>query len=147
MYSECKRKGLQRGWYLNEYFDLKEEFKKCFPFFPSTFKPSLLTMLNSVGFSVVGQHHRGIDDCKSIAQLLCLMLRLGHNFQHPRKIPAEDFDPFTQPDFVDFGSQCEPASWKCTTPDCGIWNRPWMYYCRFCNCRQTDIIFADYSPS
>lgn len=139
LYTECARKGLMRPWYFQQYFDLKDCFCRCFPFFPPSFKPSLLTLLNAVGLDVVGQHHRGLDDCKTIAQLVVLMLRLGFPFDNNIKtIPSQGYDPWQHPEFVDFGSRCDPDSWKCTTPDCGIWNRPWMFYCRFCDCRQTD---------
>jgi inhibitor of KinA sporulation pathway (predicted exonuclease) len=139
LYTECKRKGIERPWYFSEYFDLKDCFCRAFPFFPPSFKPSLITLLNAVGLQVVGQHHRGLDDCKTIAQIVQLLLKLGFPFDNLKTVPSTpDYNPWQHPDFVDFGSRCEPDSWKCTTPDCGIWNRPWMYYCRFCDCRQTD---------
>lgn len=62
---------------MQEYFDIKEELLKCFRIFPSDYRPSLKIMLGVFGLKILGQHHRGIDDCKSISQIVKTLLSYG----------------------------------------------------------------------
>jgi len=158
--------------YLREYFDIKEELLKCFKLLPQDYRPSLKSLLAVLGLRILGQHHRGLDDCKTITQIVQRLLNFGHGFDEPREVPSDpNYNPYEDPFFVDFGSTTEPTSWKCATPDCGIWNRfaicrrgspvenfllnahpfpfnrPWMHYCRFCDCGQTNVTIASWSEA
>lgn len=50
------------------------------------------------------------------------LLELGHKFDDPKIVP-KDYDPWSDPLFVDFGSKSEPDAWFCATPGCDVWNR------------------------
>jgi len=89
-------------------------------------------MLQAFQLELIGKHHSGIDDCKSIVQIVQLLLSLGHKFDSPSKIP-EDYNPKEDPHFVNFGSVTEPLSWQCSNTSCGIWNRPWIKSCIICD--------------
>jgi len=87
-------------------------------------------MLQAFKLEFVGKHHSGIDDCRSIIQIVKTMLQLGFKFEQPIFIP-EDYNHKEDPNFQDFGSVTEPNSWKC--PSCEIWNRPWTKSCQTCD--------------
>jgi hypothetical protein len=162
LYAESKRKGFPFPSHLHHFLDIKSEFLKFYPWFPKTFRPSLKQLLHgmvhlglspfapclpfcpALSLNIVGHHHSGIDDCRTIASITRLLLSLGHPFSSPLEV-IDRADPFSDPLFVDFGSVCDPDSWLCTTATCGIWNRPWMHYCRFCDGRKSDIVYEDWA--
>jgi len=111
---------------------LKEEFRKFFPWFPESYRPDLRAMLKAMSLEFVGTPHQGIDDSRNIAQIVTTLMLLGHAFNSPKHIPP-NYNPYTDPKFVDFGSVTEPDAWQCTnTVTCGVWNRPWFDKCKFC---------------
>jgi len=124
-----KKKNIELNWWFKEYFDLKKEFIKFYPWFKS-YKPILKTMLQAFKLGFVGKHHSGIDDCRSIAQIVKTLLLLGHSFEQPIVI-EDDYDYTLDPNFIDFGSQTVPDSWQCK--NCEIWNRPWTKSCQACD--------------
>jgi len=131
LYKETQEKGIKTDWYFRDYFDLKAEFVKFLPWFPQTYRPRLNDMLRALNLPFIGKPHKGLDDSKNIAQIVLKLLLLGHSFSNPQVIP-ENYDPYTDPNFVDFGSVTEPGSWQCPSETCAVWNRPWSEQCRFC---------------
>ena len=147
------------AWWFKEYFDLKVEFDRYFPYFitnkhgqplhlmlrgkgspacnPPPPRISLLWVvlivhvfvstwhdvhgIPALGLPFVGRHHSGLDDCKTIVQIVQYLLKLGtslplplspevavsltplgwmdgwagHVFADPTKI-EKDFDPFEE---------------------------------------------------
>jgi len=101
-------------------------------------------MLQALQLDFVGKHHRGIDDCHSIALIVKAMLIAGHIFDKPVVIPP-DYDSQSDPSFLNFTSQAPSNSWtcvNCTTkfadkyskedPYRAVWNKPLASSCRFC---------------
>jgi len=88
-------------------------------------------MLRAFNLQFNGKPHQGIDDSRNIAQIVLKLLLLGHDFCYSKRIP-ENYDPYEDPNFVDFGSVTEPGAWQCPSEECAIWNRPWFDKCRFC---------------
>jgi len=127
--NEAKKKNIELNWWYKEYFDIKQEFIKFYPWFNS-YKPVLKTMLQAFKLEFIGKHHSGIDDCRSIVQLVKTMLLLGLSFDNPIIIP-EDYSYKDDPNFIDFGSTTVPESWQCEK--CEIWNRPWTKSCLSCD--------------
>jgi len=115
------------------------------PFFPfSVREPPLHIMLQALQLEFVGKHHRGIDDCHSIALIVKAMLIAGHSFDKAVVI-APDYDSQLDPSFLNFTSQAPSNSWKCETctpkfvdkycdedPYRAVWNKPLASSCRFC---------------
>jgi hypothetical protein len=89
-------------------------------------------MLNAFDLSFVGRHHSGLDDCKTIAQVVKVLLQLyPGTFTNPKNIRF-DYDASRDNSWVSFMSDCPPDSWLCTNPDCGVFNKPTYQNCRFC---------------
>eukprot|EP01118_Nematostelium_gracile_P000780 TRINITY_DN10788_c0_g1_i1.p1 TRINITY_DN10788_c0_g1~~TRINITY_DN10788_c0_g1_i1.p1 ORF type:complete len:398 (-),score=85.84 TRINITY_DN10788_c0_g1_i1:13-1206(-) len=143
--SEAKRKEIGLAPWYQEYYNVREEFRKFLPFFPFSIRePTLHIMLQAMGLDFVGKHHRGIDDCHSIATLVKAMLIAGHSFENPMKIP-EDYDQLKDPSFFTFAAHAPENSWKCQFCTqkfwdhfCendnfrAVWNKPLASSCRFC---------------
>jgi len=129
--TEAKRKQVDLKWYYHQYIDIKEEFRKFWPWFPTTFQPGLNIMLNAIGMEFEGKPHCGIEDAQNIARVVLQLLTLGHSFSTQKSIPAA-YDPFQDQQFVDFGSVADANAWQCPNTTCGLWNRPWKKECKFC---------------
>jgi len=80
------------------FFDLRKEYKKCFP---NAHVRGLSSMVAHSGTKFVGRHHSGIDDCMTIVQLVEVLLRNGHKFLEPCVID-ECYDPFRDTSFCEF---------------------------------------------
>jgi len=92
---EAQRKGITLSWWLKEYFDLKVEFERFFPYFITKKQgQSLGHILQAFGLPFVGHHHSGLDDCKTIVQAVRCLINLGHVFDKP--IENKNFDPLSQ---------------------------------------------------
>lgn len=114
---ECKEKNIPLGSWFGSYFDLKEELKKYIRILPETYFPNLQQILFAFDLTIVGTHHRGIDDCKTIATVVRELLRRGHRFESPREIPTNsDYNPLKDKAFVDFGS-VSAGGWLCESND------------------------------
>jgi len=144
LYQETEKKGIKTEWYYKEYFDLKDEFRKFLPWFPESYRPGLNDMLKALHLQFVGKPHQGIDDSRNIAQIVLRLLMLGHTFSVPKFIPP-DYDPYTDPKFVDFGSVTEPDAWQCQNLSCAVWNRPWFHKCRFCPSVKNAVQYPHFS--
>jgi hypothetical protein len=130
---EAARKGIQLEWWYTNYFDLREEFRHFYAWIPFLKRePPLYIMLNAFDLSFVGRHHSGLDDCKTIAQVVKVLLQLyPGTFTNPKNIRF-DYDASRDNSWVSFMSDCPPDSWLCTNPDCGVFNKPTYQNCRFC---------------
>eukprot|EP01124_Arcella_intermedia_P009669 TRINITY_DN16322_c0_g1_i1.p1 TRINITY_DN16322_c0_g1~~TRINITY_DN16322_c0_g1_i1.p1 ORF type:complete len:709 (+),score=116.45 TRINITY_DN16322_c0_g1_i1:81-2207(+) len=142
LHMEAQKKGIPLAWYFREYLDLKEEFRNFLPWFPQSYKPDLSSMLKALRLDFIGKPHQGIDDSRNIAQIVMRLILLGHTFSTPKKI-LPDYNPYTDPNFVDFGSQTEMNSWQCSSKQCGLWNRPWSQKCKFCSTSKDEKFPAD----
>jgi 3'-5' exoribonuclease 1 len=72
---ECARKGIQLERYWKRYFDVRTEFADLYyPGFEMQPIP-LLGMLSDLGMTFEGRRHRGIDDARNIARVVCRILR------------------------------------------------------------------------
>jgi inhibitor of KinA sporulation pathway (predicted exonuclease) len=137
LHKEAQKKKINLAWYYKEYLDLKEEFRLFFPWFPETFHPELKTMLKAFNLEFIGQPHNGLDDSRNIAQVILKLLLLGHSLNRPKTIPT-NYDPYSDPKFIDFGSVAEPDACQCPNLlTCGVWNRPWSDKCKFCSSLHT----------
>lgn len=130
---ECRRKNIPLEWWYADYFDLREEFRHFYPWFGFLKRnPPLYIMLNAFGLEFIGRHHSGLDDCKSIAQVVKVLLQLHPNtFTQTRKI-APDYDPWTDDSWISFMGNCPSDAWLCTNEKCAVYNKPSYYKCRFC---------------
>jgi inhibitor of KinA sporulation pathway (predicted exonuclease) len=135
--AEAHRKQIPLAKWFQEYFNLKEEFRKFLPWFPFRQRePSLHIMLRALNLDFVGKHHSGFDDCFSIAQIVQIMIQRGHKFDNPITIPTE-YNISSDPSFVTFSSYAPPGSWVCEV--CRekfsgpVWNKPTALECRFCS--------------
>ncbi len=84
--------------YFYRFFDLKKEYRKCFP---DAHVRGLSSMVQHSGLKFVGRHHSGIDDCHTIAQIVNVMLGHGHQFIEPVYIDRY-YDPFRDSSFSNF---------------------------------------------
>jgi len=132
LYREAQKKKINLAWYYKEYLDLKDEFRNFLPWFPESYRPDLRAMVKALRLDFMGKHHNGLDDSRNIAQIVLRLLLLGHVFTQPKQIPL-NYDPCSDPKFVDFGSVTEPGAWQCINGSCGVWNRPWFDLCKFCS--------------
>jgi len=128
---EAKRKGITLGNWFRNYFDVRQEFKQFYSWF--TFPPSsptLQAMLDAYSLNFIGRHHSGLDDCQSIAQIVKVLLQLHPNtFTHPKEFKQED-DPLKKA--FPYSACCPPGSWCCENTNCGVWNQPYVFQCKFC---------------
>lgn len=86
---ECMMKGIRLAAYFDRFFDLCKEFNK---FFPEYGAKSMSEMCQCLGVSRKVEAS-GIDNCKSIANMVASLLREGCAFMEPEVIPVT-FDPF-----------------------------------------------------
>jgi inhibitor of KinA sporulation pathway (predicted exonuclease) len=127
---EAQRKGITLPWYLRQYFDLKIEYTKCFPYFYYKNGPPLHSMLKSCNLQFVGRHHCGIDDCKTIALMIKRLITLRHEFKEPTII-SEDYDPLVDTATWNKFENVTPAgAWQCSV--CKLWNKPYHTTCSLC---------------
>lgn len=132
VFMEFRRKNIPADkFFYNEYYDVKTEFANLFPWFYRKATPALGHMLEAFNLDFVGQHHSGIDDCRSIAQLVKLLLPFGNCFTKLQKIPR-NYQPFSDPRWMNFPTVSPEHSWQCTNVTCGVWNPPHYASCRFC---------------
>ena len=110
--------------------------------------------VSALGLEFVGRHHSGLDDCKSIVQvvkklvksgnasysllhsrlhptLTLPLLPLGHVFAQPTAI-EESYDPTGDDSWNSFDNKVSEGCWLCTANDCQIWNRPFAKKCIAC---------------
>jgi len=127
---EAQRKGITLPWWFKEYFDLKVEFDRYFPYFiTNKHGQPLHLMLKALGLPFVGRHHSGLDDCKTIVQIVQYLLKLGHVFDNPTKI-EKPFDPYEE-SWNKFSNVPTGDAWQC--PGCQLWNKAFAkHYCAFC---------------
>jgi len=133
---EAKRKGIKLGDWFQNYFDVRQEFKQFYSWFP--FPPSFPTlqlMLDAYSLNFVGRHHSGLDDCQTIAQIVKILLQLHPNtFTHPKEFPLED-NPLGKA--FPHSSICPPDSWLCENEKCNVWNLPYVTQCKFCKSKRS----------
>lgn len=55
--------------------------------------PGMRGMLRALGLSLQGRHHRGIDDCRNIANILLSLVRRGGRIAASGSLPPEKFPP------------------------------------------------------
>jgi inhibitor of KinA sporulation pathway (predicted exonuclease) len=127
---EAQRKGITLPWWFKEYFDLKVEFDRYFPYFiTNKHGQPLHLMLKALGLPFVGRHHSGLDDCKTIIQIVQTLLKLGHVFDNPTKI-EKTFDPYEE-SWNKFSNVPTGDAWQCA--GCLLWNKAFAkHYCAFC---------------
>jgi inhibitor of KinA sporulation pathway (predicted exonuclease) len=127
---EAQRKDIALPWWFKEYFDLKVEFDRYFPYFiTNKHGQPLHLMLKALGLPFVGRHHSGLDDCKTIVQIVQYLLKLGHVFDQPTKI-EKPFDPLEE-SWNKFSNVPTGDAWQC--PGCALWNKAFAkHYCAFC---------------
>ena len=70
---DCARHGMDYPCQLEAHVNLKKEFASHMGIKPCGMKRAL----SLIGTPLVGQHHRGIDDARNIAQILAWMKRQG----------------------------------------------------------------------
>jgi len=130
---ETRRKSIPLPTWFTRYFDLRQEFRQFYSWFPfPAHAPSLQLMLNAYSLRVIGRQHSGLDDCKTIAQIVKVLLQLHPNtFNHPKEIP-KDHDPTSSMVKYAFSSRCPPGSWQCSRESCAVWNQPYVHSCKFC---------------
>ena len=110
--------------------------------------------------SFVGRHHSGLDDCKTIAQIVKILLQLRkiffdifvlnssnsltttllpdpNTFTHPKAVSA-DYDPNKDNSWVSFMGNCPPDAWLCPDSECAVYNKPTSRECRFCHAAKID---------
>lgn len=131
---EAKRKGIPLAWWYQEFFDVRQEFRQFYAWFPFLRRgPPLSVMIKAFGLKFFGRHHSGLDDCKSISQVVRVLLQLHPNtFTRPRVIPW-DYDPMKDSSWCSFMGHCPPDAWLCSNEKCMVYNRPHMMECNFCN--------------
>jgi len=95
---ESKNKNIPLLSHYYSFFDLRKEYKKCFP---NVHVRGLASMVEHSGVNFIGRHHSGIDDCMTIVQLINYLLLNGHEFETPITIDPY-YDPFRDTSFSDF---------------------------------------------
>lgn len=103
---ESKNKQIPLLSHYYKFFDLRKEYRKCFPTVPIR---GLSTMVEHSGIEFVGKHHSGIDDCRTIVELINVLLGNGHTFKDPCVID-EYYDPFRDNSFSNFRQSSPPPS-------------------------------------
>eukprot|EP01090_Pellita_catalonica_P004438 TRINITY_DN14269_c0_g1_i1.p1 TRINITY_DN14269_c0_g1~~TRINITY_DN14269_c0_g1_i1.p1 ORF type:complete len:461 (-),score=71.66 TRINITY_DN14269_c0_g1_i1:3-1385(-) len=129
---EAARKGLQLDAWFKQYFDVKSEFANFLPFFAGKKPASLAAMVRACKLEIFGQHHSGLDDCKTILGLVKYLLQSSTDaFTQPKQIP-HNYDPLQNMNEWNVFDPCAAAgSWKC--PACHVYNRiTASRYCYFC---------------
>jgi ERI1 exoribonuclease 3 len=95
---ESKNKQIPLEPHYYQFFDLRKEYKRCFPEFNVR---GLSAMVEHSGIQFFGRHHSGIDDCMTIVQIIDVLLRNGHKFKDPCVI-SEHYDPFRDNNWSNF---------------------------------------------
>eukprot|EP00164_Ancoracysta_twista_P007747 GFYU01011053.1.p2 GENE.GFYU01011053.1~~GFYU01011053.1.p2 ORF type:complete len:556 (+),score=81.30 GFYU01011053.1:218-1885(+) len=152
---EAKRKGVELGAPFKHYFDVKERFCACYPWFKFDRRgPFLKNMIESIGAFMEGKHHSGIDDSKSISSVVIHLLRQGVNFNEPTLI-CHDYQCKDDPTYEDFSVVSNDSLWQCLNPQCAVWNRGTFFKCRFCEyippprdvtCKTCKVLFTFNPP-
>eukprot|EP01103_Thecamoeba_quadrilineata_P015118 TRINITY_DN467_c0_g1_i2.p1 TRINITY_DN467_c0_g1~~TRINITY_DN467_c0_g1_i2.p1 ORF type:complete len:472 (+),score=49.63 TRINITY_DN467_c0_g1_i2:26-1417(+) len=83
--NEANSKKIKLASHYATFFDLRVEFGKCYPDAPAV--TGLKSMATYLGISIEGRRHCGIDDCRTISNILGKMVKDGHTFQNPEHIP------------------------------------------------------------
>jgi len=86
---EAMLKGIRLAAYYDRFFDVCKEFNK---FYPEYGAKNMGDMCQCLGIARKAEPS-GLDNCKSIANLVASMLREGYAFVEPEVIPVT-FDPF-----------------------------------------------------
>ncbi|KAL0485613.1 3'-5' exoribonuclease exoribonuclease [Acrasis kona] len=94
--SKNKNITLQKHYY--QFFDLRKEFKKCFP---QAHVRGLASMVELTGCTFSGRHHSGIDDCMTVKLLIDELLKQNHKFEDVCSIDPF-YDPFRDASFCEF---------------------------------------------
>jgi len=103
---ESKNKQIPLMSHYYTFFDLRKEYRKCFPF---AHVRGLLAMIEHSGITHAGRHHSGIDDCFTIVELVNVLLKNGHKFKYPCIID-EYYDPFRDCSFSNFRQSPPPSA-------------------------------------
>jgi len=85
---EASKKNIKLAHHYRVYFDLRLEFRRCFPQGP--FPRDRQTMTNFLDIPLVTTNN-GLEDCHSIASIITQMLLQGHVFSVPELIPNEEW--------------------------------------------------------
>ncbi|KAL6045897.1 ERI1 exoribonuclease 3 [Balamuthia mandrillaris] len=130
---EAQRKQLPLEWWYEEYFNLKTEFQRHYPYFAfkQTAGPALVHMVKALGLEFVGRHHSGLDDCYTISTVVKALILQGHKLAEPRVV-AKDYDPINDKEWTSFEAVISSDSWRCPNEECQLWNRPHVRRCPFC---------------
>jgi len=120
---ESKNKNIPLKKYFYSFFDLRKEFRKCFPFFSAR---SLASMVEHSGLQFVGRHHSGLDDCLTICSLVNYLLQSGHKFLNPDVID-QAYDPFRDASFGEFRRTSKPVYYPQALDSKASYNRYGFY--------------------
>jgi len=122
---ESKNKNIPLKSHFFKFFDMKKEYKKCFP---NAQIRSLASMVEHSGIQFVGRHHSGIDDCMTLVQLINVLMRNGHKFKDPCIID-EYYDPFRDASFCNFYQRTNSPSVQEQYHQLPVHNeRVWSHY-------------------
>lgn len=86
--AEASRKNIKLAHHYRVYFDLRVEFRRCFPQGP--IPKDRQTMANFLDVPLVTTNN-GIEDCHSIASIITQLLLQGHVFAVPELISNEEW--------------------------------------------------------
>jgi inhibitor of KinA sporulation pathway (predicted exonuclease) len=104
---EATKKNIPLAPHFKRFFDLRREYKLCFP---ELLVKGLYSMVNHAGVDFVGRHHSGFDDCMTICNLVAVLLYNGHMFREENIIAIEDdYNPVTDSSFTDFNISRNPT--------------------------------------
>eukprot|EP00871_Galdieria_phlegrea_P000519 jgi/Galph1/1468/GphlegSOOS_G149.1 len=85
---EASRKRIKLAHHYRTYFDLRVEFRRCFPQGPLPKDRQTMASYLDVPFNSV---NNGQEDCYSIAAIITQMLLRGYLFSLPEVIPSEEW--------------------------------------------------------
>lgn len=57
--------------------------------------PGMAGMLKNLGLQLLGHHHRGIDDCRNITEILKFLVREGGKISATKELPLSKYPPIT----------------------------------------------------
>jgi ERI1 exoribonuclease 3 len=73
-----------------------QNVKRAFCFVRNRLKaPGMAAMLKDLGLPLTGHHHRGIDDCRNIAELYKALLQSGATADVTAELPISKYPPVT----------------------------------------------------
>lgn len=103
---ESKNKQIPLLQHYYKFFDMRKEYKKCFP---NAHIRGLSSMVEHAGIDFIGKHHCGLDDCLTLVKLINVLLQNGHRFKDPCIID-EYYDPFRDFSFTNFRQSSPPPA-------------------------------------